>query len=525
MKFEEIILRITSGEDVPQEEFIKYLIVDSKEARKDVCFKLASAYFESKQYEKAKVFVEKSWLLSGFSEEVISLYVRVCEQFNDVTAIKNAYKRIGINYAKEGNITCAIKYFNRWHYAEVKYNNSDEFEYDFDILDAMRTLALPYRVENSIRPVDGRKIKLGYLVFGMTHLNSIIVKILQEFSKYHDKDVFEPIFIIPEPMFVLEEHKQAIECIEKIQNNGCKVVIAPDDEDYAESLLGLVSAIQKENLDILVTSVGLGDFRHNFITNVRPAGAVIGMLMANHSQYISLDMDYSIAWSKQLLIDCPIDSSVVDLRVEVKDKSSINPVGFEKLGIKPNSKIIVSAGRDVKFCNPDFWHVVNEVLLSQENAYLVIVGADKKVLEYSQSSMSEKVFARLKFVGWVDNYLDVLSLADVVLDTFPAGGGVTLMDAMSLGIPCVGMRNNYMKVFNHNEWSLAEDYVGISDLIAPYNDFEKMKDIVIHLLQDEKFSKKMGKECEEQFFANRANPAIYVKEFEQKYIEFLNKAL
>ena len=132
--------------------------------------------------------------------------------------------------------------------------------------------------------------------------------------------------------------------------------------------------------------------------------------------------------------------------------------------------------------------------------------------------------ARVRLVAWRDDYLRVLGLADVVLDTYPSGGGVVLLDAMALGIPVVSMANDYLHEFDQTDWGLGTEFVTISDLVAPRHNLVRQAEIVDRLLEDPTYRDRLGRECETLVRAQRGSPARMISRWEQVLVEVIGRS-
>ena len=75
--FDSILLRIAKGENISQYELLPYLCLEIQEQRCDVNTRLAEAYSQvqtTENLQQAKVFIQRAWLLSGFSADLLTLY-------------------------------------------------------------------------------------------------------------------------------------------------------------------------------------------------------------------------------------------------------------------------------------------------------------------------------------------------------------------------------------------------------------------------------------------------------------------
>lgn len=526
MDITQLIEKIASGNSVSSADLLPYLCLENKEERCKVNMKLAEAYFQAGNIQQAKVFVQRAWILSEFSPVLLSLYCDINTACNDVAAIREAYKRVGMREAAGGKITEAIRYFSMSMYAYAKHQNLDKYEYDFDILTKIDELAKPFRYEPRLDSgcLDGRKIRLAYLMFGMCDMNSVVVKINLFFAQFHDKSRFEVVFFVPQDKLAVFSSAQGGQTIKKLQKFHCQVVIAhaASEEERVFEIARLINQYQP---DILVTNALLAHLIDYFIVALRPAPVTIGFIMGPPPQFALHCLDMGIPFTKHPLMDAPCDCSLVDLEVELPVRDNLTFYRKQQFNIPEESFVLMSGGRYTKFQEPAFWNAIIDIMRDHVNVYYVVVGATESEIPLLSAIVPAELKARLRFVGWREDFLKILGLADTVLDTFPSGGGVVLMDAMALGIPVVSFKNNYMQLFDQTDWSPAEEFVPIPDLLLNRSDFTQMKSLLTKLITDQAYRIKMAKLCKESINANKGNPERMVRKCEGIYIEVLRKKL
>src|SRR5262249_33660377 len=121
-------------------------------------------------------------------------------------------------------------------------------------------------------------------------------------------------------------------------------------------------------------------------------------------------------------------------------------------------------------------------------------------------------------------YLSLLSGADIVIDTFPSGGGTILFDAMSLGVPVVTFKNDYMKLYDQVDWSPAEEFLHVPDLLLERGDFAEMRRVVSRLIEDPPYRADMARQCQEDV-QSRTDAAGASAKYEAICLEILEHAL
>ena len=531
MSLEAMLSRIAGGESVSQTELLPYICVEGREERARINRLLAQAYFQSGHEENlqhARVFVQRAWLLAGFQADLLPLYTQIHAALDDIPEIRRAYKRLGIAAAARADVPAAITYFDLWQYAYMQFKRLDKFEYDFDILDCVDRLARPHRFSPKPRRhlLNSGKIRVAYLVKGITEMGSALIKVNLLFARYHDRSRFEPMFIVPESESAVNASEAGREHVRLFESHGCKVITAPNRGTTHEQLRAVARTIYEMRSDLLVTSGALTQFQHYYITSLRPAPFVVGLVQGPPPQFAPPDLDGCIAWSKHPLIDCPVTCLWVPLRGDLPERDKITPYERHELGIPDHALVVASAGRYVKFQEPRFWRAVVDLLHEFPQMYYVVMGPDESQIPFLPEVLTPEAKARIRFLNWRDaSYLRALSLANVLIDTFPSGGGGTLLEPLALGIPCVSFENNYMKRFDQTDWSLADEFIKIPEMVVPRWDFEGMKRIVGRLLADEKYRSEVARRSQEYVLETRTNPPFSVRECEDAYLKFIESKL
>ncbi|PYS46240.1 MAG: hypothetical protein DMF68_19775 [Acidobacteria bacterium] len=440
--FDAILARIATGAKVSSSELLPYLCLPGRTERSAVNSMLADAYLQREtaaDLKQARVFIERAWLLSGFSKDLLPLYTKICAALKDAPAMREAYKRLGMAAAADGNIPEAIDYFNLSHYSDLGFQNLDRYEFDFDILNCMEELADAYRFpqRNQVTVEDGKKIRLAYLVKGATEPNSILVEINLVLAEHHDKSRFDITFFIPVPEQVIAISKQAQAYIRKFESLGCRVVTAPRTENQTEALVAVGKAIYDAQPHLMITSAALANFSQYFITCLRPAPVILGLVQGPPPQFAPPILDWAIAWTKHPLMDSPVNCSLVELKLDYPVESNVAAYSRRELDLPDEATVLMSAGRFPKFQDLEFWKAINALLSKHAETYYVAVGPREDQIPFLDAVIPREVRQRVRFLGWREDFLSILPTADIIIDTYPSGGGQVLVQGMSRAIPIV----------------------------------------------------------------------------------------
>jgi predicted O-linked N-acetylglucosamine transferase (SPINDLY family) len=436
----------------------------------------------------------------------------------DVEKLKEKYKIEGLKALKENKINEAIVILNKWHYCYATYRNEDKYTYDYEILNAIKSIVNPITVHSC----NSHKIRLGFLLFGANHQNSVLIKINLFIAKYLDRNKFDIFVFSPEFSFTndtLSGYRK------KFESLGVKFIFMPFFYFFNKNRLELFSKnIHKYNLDVLITSAALARFEHYFITLHRPARTIVGLLQGPPAQYVGPGIDHVISWSKHPLMDSPIKGNLIKMGFDLPVRENIELVYSRiDLEIPLNATVLISLGRIQKFQDKRYWTSILRAIDSGDNIFLLIVGFEKSAFVFPAMKIFKRNEHKIKFFGWTDKPHSFMVLADILVDTFPSGGGHVLVDAMALKLPIISFKNDYSHKFTQMDWSVAEEFVSIPDLIIERFNFVEFQKTLLRLIQDLKFRKKMAKKCFNKVHNENPTPENFVRSFENEIIQIINK--
>jgi glycosyltransferase involved in cell wall biosynthesis len=526
-EFNDILARVAMGAHITAADILPYLSVESRDQRCEVNAMLADAYAQGateEHLQQARIFMQRAWLLSGGSAALLPLYSRISAAFHDGASMREAYKRLGMKAAAQKNVSEAIHYFTKSQNAYAILNLLDKFEYDFDILNCMDELAAPnrfYATNHATLPADG-KIRLAHLVKGTTEWNSILVAIDLVLARFYDKSLFDVTFFIPESLQEIEKSLKGKDHIRRFESFGCRVVTGSNFGTQEEILLELAGRIHESQPHILVTSAALADYRHYFITSLRPAPISIGLVQGPPAQFAPPILDWCIAWTKHPLMDCPVDCSWVEIKLDYPCQDLGKAYDRAKLLVPPDACVLMSGGRHPKFQSREFWQGIADLLSQHPEAYFVAVGPREDEIPFLGDILPPEIRARVRCLGWRNDFLNILPNADILLDTYPNGGGQVIVQAMALGIPLVAHHNDYMKLFDQTEWSPVGDFITDPEIVVPRGDFAQFKRVVSRLITDREYRRKVGERCRAEHI-RQADPMAAVRRCEEIYLRVLEQ--
>ncbi len=518
----DILGEIQRQQEINPHDLLPHLSLEQRADRCAVNIELAQAYLNAGLAGRAKVFAERALLLSDFSEQVLPLYVGIQNAVGDAASIRAAYKRVGMKFATAGNIIRAIEYFNLSNYAFHNAGRGDTYEYDLDVLDKIRELARPFCFGRRKHPVvvrKGERTRVAYLVFGATHSESVLIKLLCHFGRHHDPEQFDVRFYVPNRLLptvspeTIEYNSLRRRNIENLEYQGAHVV-APASTDALECLFDTAKWIDDFRPHLLVTTAALADLGHYFIQALQPAPVTIGLCYGPPQQYSPPDLDWVISAGIHPLIDNPCSGSLIPIELDAPDPAvAYNRSDF---GIPERSVVILCAGRPEKLKDHEYWTALFRLLREHLDVFLVVVGLAEEP-PFLPAMIKPDVKERFLRFGWRTDYIKILGLVDILVDTFPSGGGITLFDAMALGKPVISFHNDYMRLYSQAEWSVGDEWVEDAEVLVARGDFDQFHAVVSRLIEDPDFRARIGAQCRETVMRSRGDPERMVRRHEQVY--------
>jgi len=156
----------------------------------------------------------------------------------------------------------------------------------------------------------------------------------------------------------------------------------------------------------------------------------------------------------------------------------------EKFGIPEDCNLYVCPQSLFKF-HPDFDHILGSILRQDSRALLVLIQGKCKhwmqLLRDRFGSVFPEEMDRVRFLPHMpmDDFLSLLRVADVVLDTICFGGGNTSLEAFACDVPVVTLPSEFLR----GRLTLAlYKQMGVTDCVAKHA--QSYVDIALRLAND-----------------------------------------
>jgi hypothetical protein len=470
------------------------------------------------------ISARRAWIQSGFDTRVFPVYVKYLERRQDIESIRSCFRQLGIAALATKDYNTAIKYFNQWQYCYMQYLTIDRYEYDFDLLNLIENHLLDNQVEDppTKTPVNNEKIRIVYLVHGISSPSSIATKILLNIIRYHDRSRFEiHVFTIENYLKLMALPGRVF--IQEFKDAGCPLHYPPAYLHGFAKLKTIVQEMRQFRPHILVTCAALADFEHFFIAALKPAPVRVGFVFAAPPQFISPSFNYGISWIDHIILDCPIPclNSGVTYLPEEKPKSSHMKSDF---GVPENAIVLATAGRHVKFQNKEFFTSIWEAMHNLPTLHLVIIGPSQGQVPSLNEITSEDIRNRVHIFPWSTSYEVYLSVSDIYLDTYPSGGGVTLYDAAMQHLPIISFSDDYSQKFDQSTWNPAQELFPEGTIVIVNRDqLQDLAPAICKLGNDPQLRKDLGEAAYIATNETRLHIPDNVKKIETLYLDLAGK--
>ncbi|MFH1059295.1 MAG: glycosyltransferase [Pseudomonadota bacterium] len=378
--------------------------------------------------EPAAVYLERAWAQAGHADgETLRALVDCRQGLGDFEAIAAPFCEAGLAAAVRGDFETMLAVFYEVYYAAYVRTVSYRWQHYDPAVEAVLRLVAP-RVqplaghEAAVARLDPAKIKL---VMGLDSFQTswATVKRFADLGLRLDKTRFEVIYIsrmAPEPAW------QPL--VQRLIQAGCHVLVEPGQAQYPK-LQRFLHAMQAMRCDVLLLNTPFLTPFYELLAHCGAAAKVVKFVSQGGGLETAVDL--AVTSVKGLVID------------EVADCAYIGPAyvtespraGADRRR-EPGRLRAVCVGRPVKFINnPGFWDVALTALRQVPGFSLDLIGAQaEEVLGCGPLPPG------LNFLGFRDDAPELVAGYDLMLDTWPSGGGCTVREAHAAGVPVVSCR-------------------------------------------------------------------------------------
>jgi glycosyltransferase involved in cell wall biosynthesis len=148
--------------------------------------------------------------------------------------------------------------------------------------------------------------------------------------------------------------------------------------------------------------------------------------------------------------------------------------------------------------------------LKDYDIFLVMSGDGPLRDELTSYSLKIGVNSKIRFTGWRNDVADILNALDVfVLPSLSEGFPISLLEAMSIGLPCIATGVGGIG-------EIVED--GVTGLLIPPRSLDGLISALKRIIIDEKFRRELGSSAR-KYVSKYCNPSVYIKRVINLYVD------
>ncbi len=338
---------------------------------------------------------------------------------------------------------------------------------------------------SSLDPEESRQgpIKVGYLVPLCLDPKSTIPPIPGELARRHSSDIVATLFFPYSRKLVEERNPDLVKYLETLLPRDSLVFHKKYYQDEWDRVHDFAEIIRSYDLDALITMTAL--YASSLISYMRPAPKIYAIDVGHPHWYSHRFMDRVFSGHPHFLLEAQTNSIYAPLGFTAGSRTKAVHTSAEKLEkiefIKHASMVLFSSGSGDKFIGDDFWNVVNHVLESTDVNWIFLGSQPDYVMNRVDSRYHPLVraFPRSK------NFSHFLNHADLYVDSYPIGGGYSVLEAFEKGVPCALFHHDFTQPFNKRENYAPYSHISKDPSFAAVPNKEAYQNHIIDLIKYE----------------------------------------
>lgn len=405
-------------------------------------------------HSEAMVFLERAWQQSRHQDrEVATALTALLRQRADWPAINRLHLERGLSAARRGDLEdMLLSFFEFYYYAyrETASYRWQRFEPAIDATLAMLGPGIESEpcCEELIAGLDPAKLKLVILAENLEPRWSAAKRLIS-IGKLIDKSRFEVIYFCRLPP---SQGWQAV--ADDLTAAGCRLAWTEAGNLAMPAVRRAIHLLRGARADFTLVNTSFLTPWIDLVSHSGAAGRVVKFI----SQAGGLESGVDLALNSvlPLALDEAVDTLYVGPAYVIDPPAKRKACRRQGRGLK-----VIAVGRKIMFLSERFWRVVLEALNRDPELTVTVLGVEPSDIFGQQGPPTP----RLRLLGFRDDVLEQMAQADVLLDTWPLGGGSTLREAHALGLPVISLRADETYYEPYTTWS--ETHVGLNEFVHP----------------------------------------------------------
>lgn len=485
-----VAARIEAGEAISDDDLVRVLAAGPLRQRQEANFRLFRAFAAAGRGRQALWCAQRAWLLGLRHPSVLQVLANDAADRRSLPDAVGLLREGIVAAAEAGDPATACHLLIHFH---STLSGLGLPLHDPIVTPAM--IRLLRRPPPAQRPLPAeRPLRIGYLFWGETFQNNVLPPILIETARHHDRERFQPFFFSTCPLEQLRQLNTLGPLQAAIAEIGATLEGNDAVADVHDSALRMVRRIREREIDVLVVA---GQYGLNFlIAAMRPAPLVVGLDSGHPHTYSSPALDHIIVPSgPRHVMEAYCDASAVLGSYTKFTEVPPRPVDRAALQAAPDDVVIMTSGADNKFRSPAYLQMLGEVVAEQPQVRLIVIGPDwsGEVGRAFRQLVPPQALARVALTGYRTDFAALVRAADIYVDTYPVGGGYSMYEVLSAGIPAVTFGDKLEGLFNKAlHYAPAAQYLGGTDIVVAGDEVGHMKRRLLELVSSPELRRRIG---------------------------------
>lgn len=471
--------RVAAGGAVDIPALFPWLTAPTVSERAAVNRRIGEALLQSGRGREATLYYERAWRLEGPPVGCEFQLPDLLFQAKRPRDALDCLREVAFDAARNGRLDVlsrAVVFFQQYS------THGDRPQQDH-IVSRMAAEAFQAAAGDPppATPLDGRIFRVGYVLYCEQDPKSTLPPIYPNYARHHDPKRVEArfySFLTREEVLKTNPGFERIEA--ELAARGQVLTYVGDTSGPYGRAASVAAAMRKDGIDAALLNYGL--YNNFILACLRPAPLVATIDFGDPQQYTAIPMDVNFTRFEHFKMEsmCRAEELGLYFPRAVPDRSEA--YARAELGFTEDQPVVICCGATYKFANPRFWGTIIMAQGIERRGFYVFVGITEEDLP---DGVKDKLdLARCRFLGFRTDFSRILPAADILLDTFPMGGGHTLLEAMAHGIPCVMLAHDFKRLFDkrYNYFPYAT-LPYIRDLTVPAERLDQVALTLINLIR------------------------------------------
>ncbi|MBI5520979.1 MAG: glycosyltransferase [Desulfarculus sp.] len=435
--------------------------------------------------KEASVFLERAWAQSGYQDQQAAHDLLDCHlRRGHYDGLAQVHRQMGMAAASRGDYAAMLQAFYNVYYSAYVNTASYRWQHFDPAIETVLKLIAPHveplpAHEGLAACLDPAKLKV-VLVLESFDLSWATVRRFVDIGKRLDKSRFEVIYLTR-----MELQPGWRPVLEDLRTHGCHL-LWDQGHDYYTKIRGYLYILRRIGCDVLMMNTQFLTPWYDLLALAGASRKVVKFLAQGGGLETSPDLVVSTvrgALADELAPGVYLGPAYVS---EIARRRGQRPSPAGRLKG-------VCVGRPVKFINNQrFWTVLSQALRQLPGLEIDIVGSQAREIFGTDHSPME----RLSLLGFRQDAQEILAGYDVMIDTWPSGGGCTIREAHAAGLPVISCRTPWHEHYSEG----ASFYGGLDDFIHPDLSLEGFETSALvsrlgRLAQDLDYYRRVQQEC------------------------------